>query len=132
MKPYYRYNVAEILKLPVDSTALKMVLKALEGCAGCVDDDWNKSDPIQQGYAMAGEKRYNLALVKNQFQKTIKSEISNEKITGDRALQKGANPFSIEDGDAVQINHPEYHELAQQVKILVSGKSCLFLIVLFC
>lgn len=111
--------MAELLKLPVDSGELKVILKELPQ-----DDKWDINVPVERGYSKAGLVRYHLegvkALISTKAEDSYTEEVSHSKAG---SVQKAAGKtLELEN---VKKENPLREQLAAKMQVAESGKLAL-------
>ena len=106
--------MAELLKLPVDSDELKVILKELPQ-----DDKWDINVPVERGYSKAGLVRYHLEGVKA-LEDSYTEEVSHSKAG---SVQKAAGKtLELEN---IKKENPLHEQLAAKMQVAESGKLAL-------
>jgi hypothetical protein len=105
------------------------------------DDDWNKENPLEKGYAAAGLKRYNLDNVWLTYQQLVHTEQEKEELGASKGqnassssnaapvpmIQWVENGAAIQDGEVVvKDENPLLDQLNESILRLKSGKSFSF------
>jgi hypothetical protein len=126
-----RFQVAKMLEMPVSSKAMDAVLGQLNS-----DMNWDTTCPVQNGFFLAGELRYDMKQVRLTWAKTMSKEGNAEKISGSKEAK---SKLSLEEGAAqarsagveIKVENPLLADFKTKITTLKQGRSNLIALVLF-
>ena len=97
---------------------LETILREIEK-----DDKWDEDDPVQKGYKMAGEPRYNMAQLRKAHKKTTHTSFYEES-SGVSKEKKSKDKNAIENVPAlrIKVESPVWRDFKQKLAVLKSGK----------
>ena len=107
--------------MPPDSPALPHILQGLDA-----DDDWDTSNNIENGYKMAGLKRYGFAKMATYIQhKKEKSKVETIEAKSDNKRSSSAfneSGLGSSKNAKLKLEYPEWNKLQQVIKNMKSHK----------
>ena len=121
--------------MPVESGDFQALVATFDS-----DEHWDKSNPLEKGYAAAGLKRYNLDNIWRSYAEVTFEEKEKEELTATKgsnsassqnivALALGDGPGDGGDPCKVKKENPLHDTLKEQLPYLKTGKSvCLILV----
>lgn len=117
---YCRFQIADALKMDVESSIFKQVLSHFEN-----DDDWNPDIPMEAIWLKMKEKRYKLeglkGLVKHD-EKELEKEVMEKETS---SSSSGSNLLSLANVPEIKVENEKWAKLQARLKVAKSGKSLL-------